>query len=375
MDNSGKEAMGTPATPTVGPRKAKRRRVQISTITWTMGLISGGEDTPLSHRESFHAARLDEWYTQHRIDRLAIPFLRRGGAGGEGAMKEDRACISSRTMQEFFAKIVRQTSVFYPIIQAPKRDGQTARYRWIIGERDYKALMDIYHRDQIDTVRRGARCFVTGSDGTKYASTLSQLTLLHEAWTMGIIYYLVMRREDITTRIREMRRNLRKLKAKRRSKRRVATNRKMSLCMVDVDDGVSPIFVDVDQYQILVDPPPLDVCSKVMEVAPKWMEATNFTIPGASVMTEEQKALAMQRIKEARTAIEVKRARVRPSASSVWDAYMARGHNTKMVTKPRAPMHVPRESAILQADSEAEESSDGEESSDEDEEEDADFMT
>ena len=178
--------------------------------------------------------------------RSVVPFVQRGGPGGKGAHLI-KACISLRSLQEFLTKVMKKWGLQYPMIT---RDGE---YRWVSGATCYPRLMRKHHRKNMDTVRRGARSYFTGTNGEVYETTLSQLTLLHETWVHGIIYYAVLQRAAILADIKAA--NKRRRKAKAAGVRQRGRRQNKLMGMVPPGSTMPPVFVDVDQFQVIIDPP------------------------------------------------------------------------------------------------------------------------
>ena len=271
--------------------------------SWKLGLIQGKDDVSAEARTLFEAEGIHTWMTQHRLDHLVVPFLRRGGAGGLGAAKERKACISLRTLQEFQAHVSHQWALHFPIICAPMETGGTpilpvrgahSQYVWVSVEQFYRRMMDKYHRQNVDTVRRGARSYICDSSGELYETTLAQLTLLYEAWRAGIIYYCVLLRNDIT-------REIQSAHCQRRKRRTLGKT--VSVPILSTDTVVPPMFVDVDQFHILVDPPSPEKCRAILRAndlfTDDWRKAADF-LPGKTLLGDtDQVSLARERVRAA----------------------------------------------------------------------------
>lgn len=310
---------------------------------WHIGHVFGGSDVSLSARNRFARSGIARWYTQSRINHLVIPFLRRGGAGGAGAM-DGRACISLRNLQEFLSNVAKRWCLQYSIItqrecnycddsdrgvpsDTPACSSEPCpvfEYRRIVGEIYYKSLMKKYHRSNMDTVRRGARSFVTGPDGTVYPTTLSQLTLLYETWRSGMLYYCVLRRHDIEADIKARHRRHTRKKPSVSQRCRWESPHQTALTIIPAASVLPPpIFVDVGQFDMLVNPPDKDESMRILaESTPDWYTDVSF-VPGKSLMTPEQAASASAMIRQAAVrALEARRAHMRkPSAASILRAY------------------------------------------------------
>lgn len=233
--------------------------VRIPETTWRRGLIFGGDNIPFLHR--FHLESIFKWYTQDCIDRFLLPFVRRDTSSTHEP-GSNTAVISLRNLENLLCGINLVDSMEYSMKDAE------GKVRSVSVRTLYRDLLRRYHRRSVDTVRRNShhydrtkdpdekrnqRCYVRGSDGVVYPTTVPQLLMLNVCWTNGIIFLGVMLVDYIAVWRDKTRKEHRKAKAKipGRRIRMTKPHATDARCHMSAQKSLEVIFQDKQQFDIV----------------------------------------------------------------------------------------------------------------------------
>lgn len=232
---------------------------RIPVRTWSMGNVYGGDNVPVAHKDRLRT--FYRWYTQDVVDRLLLPFVRRDTSSSHDP-GESTSIFSLRNLETLLCGINLEDNMTYRIRTAK---GTT---QVVAVQSFYRHLMDAFHRRGVDTVRRNQykyararrpedqrnqRCYVRGSDGVVYPTTIPQLLMIMMCWKHGIIFLGVMLVDYIAVWREHTRAAHKAAKAKApgrrvRMTRPHATDAKSHvLCVKDLPI----IFTDTHQFDII----------------------------------------------------------------------------------------------------------------------------
>lgn len=240
-------------------------------LTWKMGRIYGSDKVPKFQIDAFR--EIAPWYTHDRIERLVLPFLRRGSLKHDKEHQSyERTYLSFRTLETVFYHFAIQNNLCYNIIPynsdrvTPINVG--ACYRWSLW---------INGRHGIDIVRRGVRVYIYDDcTGSAYPTTLKQLRGLKLAWEIGVIHYCVCNYKMIC----KWRKQLRRLHHQRKTTE--DEDKKRSSLLAIQDKVKEPIlhvsmdydtvtFVDRNQFDIIL-AKRNDVTKSLDSCEKKWID-------------------------------------------------------------------------------------------------------